>query len=81
MNEREAFRWNNWSFHDGYNHDPYPSEHINPKTEELPRRGIAPGLHMGLSLLLDVHEDEYYCSGTESIGFKVSNFMRYIQFL
>ena len=38
--------------------------------EELPRRGIAPGLHMGLSVLLDVQEDEYFCTGTESVGFK-----------
>ncbi len=40
-------------------------------TEELPRRGIAPGKSMGLSLLLNVNESEYYCSGTKSVGFKV----------
>ena len=38
--------------------------------EELPRRGIAPGKSMGLSVMLNVKEDEYYCSGTESVGFK-----------
>ena len=39
--------------------------------EVVPRRGIAPGRSMGLSLILNVKEDEYYCSGTESVGFKV----------
>ena len=38
--------------------------------EVVPRRGIAPGRSMGLSLILNVKEDEYYCSGTESVGFK-----------
>ena len=38
--------------------------------EELPLRGIAPGKSMGLSVMLNVKEDEYYCSGTESVGFK-----------
>ena len=37
----------------------------------MPVRAIAPGLHMGLSVVLDVKEEEYYCSGTESVGFKV----------
>ena len=38
--------------------------------EELPLRGIAPGKSMGLSVMLNVKEDEYYCSATESVGFK-----------
>ena len=38
--------------------------------EELPLRGIAPGKSMGLSVMLNVKEEEYYCSGTESVGFK-----------
>ena len=38
--------------------------------EELPLRGIAPGKSMGLNVMLNVKEDEYYCSGTESVGFK-----------
>ena len=37
---------------------------------EVPLRGIAPGKSMGLSVMLNVKEDEYYCSGTESVGFK-----------
>ena len=42
----------------------------NFENEELPRRSKSPGLHMGLSLLLDVQENEYYCTGTRSTGFK-----------
>lgn len=38
--------------------------------EELPLRGIAPGKSMGLNVMLNVKEEEYYCSGTESVGFK-----------
>ena len=38
--------------------------------EELPLRGIAPGKSMGISVMLNVKEEEYYCSGTESVGFK-----------
>lgn len=44
----------------------------------MPRRALAPGLHMGLSVLLDVKEHEYYCSGTESIGFKVNSFTTWV---
>ena len=36
----------------------------------VPLRGLAPGKSMGLSVMLNVKEDEYYCSGTESVGFK-----------
>ena len=28
---------------------------------------------MGLSVVLDVQHEDYYCSGTESVGFKVQN--------
>jgi hypothetical protein len=45
--------------------------HDATKNEELPRRSIAPGLSMGLSVMLNLNEEEYYCTGTESIGFKV----------
>ena len=40
-------------------------------SEELPLRALSPGRSMGLSVMLNVKEDEYYCSGTESVGFKV----------
>ena len=42
-----------------------------PVEDELPRRGKAPGMHMGLSVLMDVREEEYFCTGSESVGFKV----------
>ena len=40
-------------------------------SEELPLRALSPGRSMGLSIMLNVKENEYYCSGTESVGFKV----------
>ncbi len=68
--EDEETRWANWTMQDGYKQPPnLDSLH---STREMPLRAIAPGLHMGLSVLLDVQEEEYYCSGTESVGFKVS---------
>ena len=42
-----------------------------PLSEDLPQRALSPGRSMGLSVMLNVKEDEYYCSGTESVGFKV----------
>ena len=48
------------------------SGHSGPdfSNEELPLRSIAPGKSMGLSVMLNVKEEEYYCSATESVGFK-----------
>lgn len=68
----EEDRWKLWSMQDGYTfaHGEH-NENMGKPGEDLPRRGIAPGLHMGLSVLMDVQEEEYYCSGTESVGFKV----------
>ena len=61
--------WEKWSMQEGYEEPP------NPNTlhdiVEKPLRALSPGLHMGLSLVVDVKEEEYYCSGTESVGFKV----------
>lgn len=36
-----------------------------------PRRGLGSGSHMGLTVLVNVHAAEYYCSTTNSAGFKV----------
>ena len=68
----EEARWSNWDLENGYIYLPKngPNVTINGH-EEMPRRALAPGLHMGLSVMLDVQEDDYYCSGTESVGFKV----------
>ncbi|XP_059083484.1 pickpocket protein 28-like [Tigriopus californicus] len=65
--------WSHWDMETGYRFGPneYDGEiNITSDAEPMPRRAVAPGLHMGLSVLLDVREQEYYCSGTESIGFK-----------
>ena len=45
------------------------------KNETLPRRVIAAGLHAGLTVVLNVEKEEYYCSGAESIGWKVSHLL------
>ena len=56
----------------GYFNQPNTHAHNGSLADaQKPLRALAPGLHMGLSLLLDLQEEEYYCSGTESIGFKV----------
>nr|CAH7720558.1 unnamed protein product [Callosobruchus chinensis] len=39
--------------------------------EIIPRRSNGPGLKSGLTLILDAHVDNYYCSSTGSAGFKV----------
>ena len=57
---------------DGYTGDPNAFKGNGHVSREMPMRALAPGLHMGLSVMLDVNEEEYYCSGTESVGFKVS---------
>ena len=70
-------RWNDWDPQNGYKTEPDLHEIPHDvdidaylKNESLPRRSIAPGLHAGLTLGLNVEKDEYYCSGTESVGFK-----------
>ena len=69
VDEEEEARWENWDMQKGYSKEPDPATIHD--TRELPLRAMAPGLHMGLSVVLDVKEDDYYCSGTESVGFKV----------
>ena len=70
-------RWKNWNPQNGYLSE--PDLHEVPhgqdideylKHESLPRRSIAPGLHAGLTIVLNAEKEEYYCSGTESVGFK-----------
>ncbi len=74
-------RWAGWDPQDGYldtvSSSSPSSSHLGghnasiTRETERPLRAIAPGLHMGLSVIMDVKEEEYYCSGTESVGFKV----------
>ena len=73
IDDAEEKRWLNWGMQDGYKYN--YGEHDSKEghaDEDLPRRGKSPGLHMGLTVLMDVQEEEYYCSGTESVGFKVT---------
>ena len=79
INENKTKRWEGWDINDGYAEPAYipviedlkETEKIL-ENEPLPRRVIAAGLHAGLTVALNVEKDEYYCSGSESVGFKVS---------
>ncbi|CAG9771852.1 unnamed protein product [Ceutorhynchus assimilis] len=37
----------------------------------IPRRPLGAGAHLGLSIILDAQINNYYCSSTRSVGFKV----------
>ena len=71
-------KWQRWNPQDGYLDEVAPPVKIaggedieeKLKDEQMPRRSIAPGRHSGLTLMLNVERDDYYCSGTESVGFK-----------
>ena len=41
------------------------------QNEDLPRRALSAGMQAGLTVMLNVEKEEYHCSGSESIGFKV----------
>ena len=71
----EPSRWTHWDMQSGY-HQPagsYGHVHNLQTHPEKPIRAAAPGLHQGLTVMMDVKEDEYFCTGTESVGFKVPN--------
>ena len=79
MDEATKKRWSNWNVKDGYlevarhpliNKGDDAEEIL--KNETLPRRVITAGLHAGLTIVLNVDKDEYFCSGSESVAFKVS---------
>lgn len=53
----------NWTPEEGYPKD------LPPKYS--PRPGAGTGSHIGLSLVLNVNVDDYYCSSTSSAGFKI----------
>ena len=76
QNDTLMRRWINWDLESGYHNSTTNRRRRGAESaksfsnEELPLRGIAPGKSMGLNVMLNVKEDEYYCSGTESVGFK-----------
>ena len=79
IDEELEKRWSKWDIHNGYTEKAgHPIIHHGEdvdeilKNESLPRRVIAAGLHAGLTVILNVEKEEYYCSGAESIGWKVS---------
>jgi hypothetical protein len=48
----------------------YPS---NTTPDTLPWRAFGAGAHLGLTLVLDVEANEFYCSTSAGVGFKVKN--------
>ena len=78
MNEKISKRWDKWSIKNGYSEPAEIPDFQNQddiekilKNESLPRRALAAGLMAGLTVVLNVEKEEYFCSGSESIGFKV----------
>lgn len=57
----------------------YPSVDWNPQSgypshtppDYIPWRPWGIGSHLGLTLVIDAEQDEYYCSSEASLGFKV----------
>ena len=89
MSPEDCKAWNEsleYRLNDGYSEPAYipviedlkETEKIL-ENEPLPRRVIAAGLHAGLTVALNVEKDEYYCSGSESVGFKVSNNQNFVK--
>ncbi|GLV41439.1 pickpocket 28 [Carabus blaptoides fortunei] len=46
----------------------YPANSTN---DTWPYRAAGPGVHLGLSLVVNVAADDYYCSSTNSVGLKI----------
>lgn len=55
----------NWSLENGF---PTP---LMGDENKIPRRPLGAGVHLGLTIILDAQIDQYYCSSTRSVGFKV----------
>ncbi|XP_063697190.1 pickpocket protein 28-like [Culicoides brevitarsis] len=47
------------------------TKYNNQVFDETPRRNPGAGVHMGLSIMLNLDFDEYFCSSSNSYGFKV----------
>jgi hypothetical protein len=45
----------------------------NATADTPPRRAFGVGVHLGLTLVLDVEADQFYCSSSAGAGFKVKN--------
>lgn len=80
VSESVEKQWSKWNIQNGYTDNAAKVPEIPKgstadeilKNETLPRRAVSPGLHSGLTVVLNVDEADYYCSGTESVGAKVS---------
>lgn len=55
---------NKWSPEKGY-------DEFEKNESKYPRPGVGPGNELGLTLILKANIDDYFCSSTDSYGFKV----------
>ncbi|XP_045472092.1 pickpocket protein 28-like isoform X1 [Harmonia axyridis] len=51
--------------------DGFPDKISDARSDYIPRRPLGSGQHLGLSIILDTQVDNYYCSSTNSVGFKI----------
>lgn len=49
----------------------YSSEELKRDEEKYPRPGSGPGNEYGLNLIMKANIEDYFCSSTNSYGFKV----------
>ncbi len=69
-NEEEIRQWGKWDIDkDGL----LISSSAKDKVI-YPRRQMKAGLTSGLSFLLNVDSAEYYCTSSDSVGFRVNNY-------
>ena len=82
IDKTEVERWLEWKPEKGYfKKEDIANEIPNItaddgafKYEKLPRRSVAPGVLAGLTLLLNVDKEEYYCSGTTGFRARITFF-------
>lgn len=57
---------NEWSPETGFS-----SQELKHHRNGYPRSGVGSGTHIGFSVILNASVNEYYCTQTNSLGFKV----------
>jgi len=69
MSEEEWTAWSQWNIDD----DLITSRHLfwNKKRLDVPRHQNQPGMHQGLSIVVNPELAEYHCPALDSEGFRV----------
>jgi len=69
MNESEWTAWSQWNIDDDLI---VPQDMVGSKKRlDVPRHQQQPGMHQGLSIVVNPELDEYKCPATDSEGFRV----------